>query len=101
MNTTEPNLDELLDGIIASIAGDVFDYACDADSDRDEAVYSATQSHKKALERVISDQIAKALEDVYDEQKTWMHEHTELKLGYATYMLTIVKDRAKKERSKE
>lgn len=46
-------LDTKLDEIIASIAGDVYDYATDADSDRDEAVYSATQSHKKAMLGVI------------------------------------------------
>lgn len=85
MNTAEPTIDEQLDNILneaaKTIANNIF-YGTN------EEAHTRTK-----LLTLISDQVAKALEDVYDEQKIWMHEHTELKLGYATYMLTIVKNR--------
>ena len=30
------------------------------------------------------------LDKLYEEQRTWMHEHSELKLDYATYMLSLI-----------
>lgn len=48
-------LDENLDEILAGIAGDTFDYAQDDDSDRDEAVYSATKSYKPKIKQLFED----------------------------------------------
>ena len=49
------NLEDEIDHIIAAIAGDVYDYADsdDGESDRDEAIYSATKSHKQALAKLL------------------------------------------------
>lgn len=61
------DIDTQLDEIIASIAGDVYDYADGVVGGRDEAVYSAAQSHKRALEALIAQQVKEArIDEILD-----------------------------------
>lgn len=46
-------LDNDIDDIIASIAEDVYDYAEEDDTSADEAVFSATISHRQAIQTLI------------------------------------------------
>jgi len=90
------DIDEQIRNIIGQIPNYILGYLEIGDDIKEEwkgeqPAYLKVYSDRIA--KLIANQVREALEDVYEEQKKWSHEHTELKLGYATYMLTIVKDR--------
>ena len=60
------------------------------------AVVTAEDNLDQYWNKELDKQIEEVLDRLYEEQRIWMHEHSELKLGYATYMLSLIQaERAK------
>ena len=82
-NTQE--LDEILDEFLTDIYMNNEHFAANQealDKTKEEPMQAILDWHNKQVEEV--------LDRLYEEQRTWMHEHSELKLGYATYMLSLI-----------
>ena len=66
------------------------------------AVVTAEDNLDQYWNKELDKQIEEVLDRLYEEQRIWMHEHSELKLGHATYMLSLIQaERAKLKEAKQ
>lgn len=73
-----------LDGIMDKI----YDLAYDHLPERGIAI--GTDRIKQSILDWHNKQVEDVLNRLYEEQRTWMHEHSELKIDYATHMLSLI-----------